>query len=67
MIAGQEKTAFKVFDTMKKPLKTDGTSPPIGRFLIVHLTKVNSVRIKIYLIFYIISKVLQVLQLGNSF
>lgn len=29
---------------MTKPLKADGTSPPIGRFLIGHLTKVNSVR-----------------------
>lgn len=43
--AGQEEIAFKVFETMTKPLKTDGTSPPIGRFLIGHLTKVNSVRI----------------------
>lgn len=39
---GQEEIAFKVFDTMTKPLKADGTSPPIGRFLIGHLTKVNS-------------------------
>ncbi|XP_025193243.1 leucine-rich PPR motif-containing protein, mitochondrial [Melanaphis sacchari] len=39
---GQEEIAFKIFDTMTKPLKADGTSPPIGRFLIGHLTKVNS-------------------------
>lgn len=44
VIAGHEETAFKVFDTMTKPLKSDGTSPPIGRFLIGHLTKLNSVR-----------------------
>lgn len=41
--AGKEEVAFKVFDTMTKPLKADGTSPPIGRFLIGQLTKVNSV------------------------
>ncbi|CAH1737969.1 unnamed protein product [Aphis gossypii] len=39
---GNEEIAFKLFDTMTKPLKADGTSPPIGRFLIGHLTKVNS-------------------------
>ncbi|KAL4132665.1 hypothetical protein QTP88_009784 [Uroleucon formosanum] len=42
VISGHEEIAFKVFDTMTKPLKADGTSPPIGRFLIGHLTKVNS-------------------------
>lgn len=44
LTAGQEEVAFKVFDTMTKPLKFDGTSPPIGRFLIGHLTKINSVK-----------------------
>lgn len=29
---------------MTKPIKADGTSPPIGRFLIGQLIKVNSVR-----------------------
>lgn len=46
--AGQEDIAFKLFDTMTKPIKADGSSPPIGRFLIAHLTKVNSVRITIF-------------------
>ncbi|VVC25742.1 Pentatricopeptide repeat,Tetratricopeptide-like helical domain [Cinara cedri] len=42
VIAGQEKIAFKLFDTMIKPLKPDGSCPPIGRFLIMHLIKVNT-------------------------
>lgn len=33
-------------------MKADGTSPPIGRFLIGHLTKVNSVS-KTFLHFYL--------------
>jgi len=41
--AGQEEIAFQVFDTMTKPIKADGTSPPIGRFLIGYLTKMNCV------------------------
>lgn len=64
MTAGQEDIAFKVFDTMTKPLKVDGSSAPIGRFLIAHLTKVNSVRKKMYLIFTVISKMVL---LGNFF
>jgi len=48
---GQENMAFKLFDTMTRPIKIDGTSPPIGRFLIGQLTKVNSVR---KIIFYYI-------------
>lgn len=48
--AGYENVAFTIFETMTKPLKADGTSPPIGRFLIGHLTKVNAVR-KLYYIY----------------
>lgn len=44
VLMGKEEAAFKVFDTMTTPLKIDGTSPPVGRFLIGHLTKVQSVR-----------------------
>lgn len=52
MTSGQEEIAFKIFDTMSKPLKADGTSPPIGRFLIAHLTKVHSVRKTILVLIY---------------
>lgn len=51
MTAGHEDVAFTVFETMTKPLKSDGTSPPIGRFLIAHLTKVNAVRKQYYSIY----------------
>lgn len=52
VIAGHEATAFKLFETMTKPLKPDGTTPPIGRFLIAHLTKVNSVRLNLFIFFF---------------
>lgn len=52
MTAGQEDIAFKVFDTMSKPLRADGSTAPIGRFLIAHLTKVHSVRKKNVLNFH---------------
>lgn len=52
--AGYENVAFTIFETMTKPIKVDGTSPPIGRFLIEHLTKVNAVS-KLYYFAYILN------------
>ncbi|XP_050423237.1 leucine-rich PPR motif-containing protein, mitochondrial-like [Adelges cooleyi] len=40
--AGQIETAIKVFDSMKRPTSIDNTTPPpMGRFLINHLIKIN--------------------------
>jgi len=62
---GHEEIAFKVFDTMTKPLKSDGTSPPIGRFLIGHLTKVNSVRTVLTFKFYTLLNLLNFIHIYN--